>query len=229
MKGISGKILRTVGILLFSLVALINLLGGIGTTCAAFLTEQYPNYMALIERGWQWLYQALVITTVMTGLAGIWIMMELIRGKRNAFRNALVLLVIGTCLAGIQFYSSQQLFGKAAPANMKFYINLLTLIVFLILLIPGVRALVDFSKSGSGTGTDYTAGLAAIILGITLLATQLWAGPSHTFQGENWVDLLGTELNLGGIVLILSGLIFLVRGSTRGEASPQKLEQPLEM
>lgn len=229
MKGISGKILRTVGILFFSLAALMNLLGGIGTTCAAFFTEQYPNYMALIERGWQWLYKGLVVTTVMTGLAGIWIVIELIRGKRNAFRNSLILLLIGTCLAGIQFYSSQQLFGKAAPANMKFHINLLALIIFLIFLIPGVRGLVDFSKSGRGPGTDYTGGLAAIILGITLLTTSLWAGPSHTFQGENWVDLLETELNLGGIVLVVSGLVFLVRGSIRGESSPHKLEQPLDI
>ena len=87
-----------------------NLLGGIGTSCAAFLTEQYPDYMALIDEGMQWLYQGLVITTVLIGLAGIWVIIELIRGKQNAFRDALIVLVIGTILAGIQYYFSQQLF-----------------------------------------------------------------------------------------------------------------------
>ena len=87
-----------------------NLLGGIGTSCAAFLTEQYPDYMALIDEGMQWLYQGLVITTVLIGLAGIWVIIELIRGKQNAFRNALIVLVIGTILAGIQYYFSQRAF-----------------------------------------------------------------------------------------------------------------------
>ena len=149
MNDILGKILRTVGILFFGFTTLMNLLGGIGTSCAAFLTEQYPNYVALIDEGLQWLYQGLVITTVFVGLAGIWVIIELIRGKQNAFRNALIVLVIGTILAGIQYYFSQQLFGKAAPANMKFYFNVASLILFLIFLIPGVKQRVNYSKAGS--------------------------------------------------------------------------------
>lgn len=67
MNDILGKILRFVGILFLSLTTLLNLMGGIGTSCAAFLTEQYPNYVALIDQGMQWLYQGLVITTVLVG------------------------------------------------------------------------------------------------------------------------------------------------------------------
>jgi hypothetical protein len=188
-----------------------NLLGGIGTSCAAFLTEQYPDYMALIDEGMQWLYQGLVITTVLIGLAGIWVIIELIRGKQNAFRDALIVLVIGTILAGIQYYFSQQLFGKAAPANMKFYFNVASLILFLIFLIPGVKQMVNYSREDRENDKDTAGGLAAIAMGVLILTTPIWAGPSHTSQGENWVDLLHTELILSGILLLGLGIYFLVR------------------
>jgi hypothetical protein len=188
-----------------------NLLGGIGTTCAAFLTRQYPPYWALIKQDMQWLYQGLVITTVLIGLVGIWVLIELIRGKKNAFRNALIVLVIGTILSGIQFYYSMQLFGKATPANVKFFSNALPLILFLIFLIPGVRQKVSFTKHEGGTDKETAGGLAAIMVGILLLTTPIWAGPSHTYQGMNWVHLLQTELNISGILLTGGGIAILTK------------------
>ncbi len=211
MNDRTGKVLRSVGLIFFGLATAMNLLGGIGTTCAAFLTKQYPPYWALIKQDMQWLYQGLVITTVLIGLVGIWVLIELIRGKKNAFRNALIVLVIGTILAGIQFYYSMQLFGKATPANVKFFSNALTLVLFLIFLIPGVKQKVNFSKDNGGTDKDTAAGLAAIMVGILLLTTPVWAGPSHTFQGTNWVHLLQTELNISGILLIGGGIAILTR------------------
>ncbi len=211
MNDTTGKVLRTVGIVFFGLTTAMNLLGGIGTSCAAFLTRQYPPYWALIKEDMQWLYQALVITTVIIALVGIWVLVQLIRRKKNAFRNALIVLVIGTVLAGIQYYYSMQLFGKAAPANMKLYINVATLVLFLIYLIPGVKQRVNFSSNESGADKDTAAGLAAIILGVLLLTTPVWAGPSHTYQGVNWVTLLQTELNLSGILLTGGGIAILAR------------------
>lgn len=211
MNDTTGKVLRTVGIVFFGLTTAMNLLGGIGTSCAAFLTRQYPPYWALIKEDMQWLYQGLVITTVIIALVGIWVLVQLIRRKKNAFRNALIVLVIGTVLAGIQYYYSMQLFGKAAPANMKLYINVATLVLFLIYLIPGVKQRVNFSSNESGADKDTAAGLAAIILGVLLLTTPVWAGPSHTYQGVNWVTLLQTELNLSGILLTGGGIAILAR------------------
>jgi hypothetical protein len=211
MNDKTGKVLRSVGLIFFGLATAMNLLGGIGTTCAAFLTRQYPPYWALIKQDMQWLYQGLVITTVLIGLVGIWVLIELIRGKRNAFRNALIVLVIGTILSGIQFYYSMQLFGKATPANVKFFSNALTLILFLIFLIPGVRQKVNFTKHEGGTDKETAGGLAAIMVGILLLTTPIWAGPSHTFQGMNWVHLLQTELNISGILLTGGGIAILAK------------------
>lgn len=211
MNDTTGKVLRTVGIVFFGLTTAMNLLGGIGTSCAAFLTKQYPQFWVLIKEDMQWLYQGLVITTVIVALVGIWVLVQLIRRKKNAFRNALIVLVIGTILAGIQYYYSMQLFGKAAPANMKLYINVATLVLFLIYLIPGVKQRVNFSSNESGADKDTAAGLAAIILGVLLLTTPVWAGPSHTYQGVNWVTLLQTELNLSGILLTGGGIAILAR------------------
>jgi len=211
MNDRTGKVLRSVGLIFFGLATAMNLLGGIGTTCAAFLTRQYPPYWALIKQDMQWLYQGLVITTVLIGLVGIWVLIELIRGKKNAFRNALIVLVIGTILSGIQFYYSMQLFGKATPANVKFFSNALTLILFLIFLIQGVRQKVSFTKHEGGTDKETAGGLAAIMVGILLLTTPIWAGPSHTYQGMNWVHLLQTELNISGILLTGGGIAILTK------------------
>ena len=207
----TGKVLRTTGIVFFGLATVMNLLGGIGTSCAAFFTRNYPPFWALIKEDMQWLYQGLVITTVLIGLAGIWVLIELIRGNKNGFRNALIVLVVGTILAGIQYYYSLQLFGKAAPANMKFYFNVAALIIFLIFLIPGVREKVNFSRKEGGTDMKTAAGLAAIVIGIILLTTPVWAGPSHTYQGVNWVYLLQTELNISGILLTDAGVALIAR------------------
>lgn len=211
MNDRTGKVLRTIGIIFFGLTTVMNLLGGIGTSCAAFFTRQYPPFWALIKEDMQWLYQGLVVTTVIIGLVGIWVTVELVRGRKNAFRNALIALVIGTLLAGVQYYYSLQLFGKAAPANMKFYANVVTLILFLIYLIPGVRKRVNYSRQEGGTDGTTAGGLAAIMVGTILLTTHIWAGASHTYQGVNWVELLEVPLNLSGVLLIGGGLAVLAR------------------
>jgi hypothetical protein len=208
-----GKLLRTAGIIFFGLATLMNLLGGIGTTCAAFFTSDYPTFAALIEEGMQWLYQGLVITTVLVGIIGIWIIVQLTRGTKTAYRHAVIVLACGTILAGIQYYSSMQLFGKAAPANVKFYSNVLALILFLIFLIPNIREVINYSRGESGVDRDTAGGLAAIVLGVILLTTHVWAAPSHTYQGENWVNLLRAPIVVSGLVLTGGGSALVMRAT----------------
>ncbi len=54
-------------------------------------------------------------------------------------------------------------------------------------------------------------GLAAIMMGVILLTTPYWAGPSHTYQGVNWVSLLQTELSVSGVLLTGAGIALLAR------------------
>ena len=204
------KILSIVAIVFMGLTAAMNILGGIGTSCAAFFTRDYPPFWNIIREDVQWLYQTFVVVTVLLGIAGVWATIMLIRRKLNAYRNALILLVLGSVVGGIHMYVSLDILGKAVPANMKFYINAITLIIFLIFLIPGIREQVNFSKPKNSSDMQIGGGLAAILAGIITLTVALWAGPSHTFQGENWVLLLQTPITISGVLLIFGGIWGLV-------------------
>ena len=78
-------------------------------------------------------------------------------------------------------------------------------------LIPGIRERVNFSNNGGNTDKDTAGGMAAIVVGIILLTTPIWAGPSHTYLGENWVNLLQTPLYISGILITGGGIALLMR------------------
>ncbi len=149
----TGKILRILAIILFGLATAMNLLGGIGTSCVAF-SSNVGYRMAFTElMDYRWLYQVLVVTTILLGIAGVWALIRLIRGGAKVFRDALILLIIGSVLGGVHYFASLTLRGEAAPANVKFYINLATLIVFLVFKLPGVRKHINFGKPGGKSET----------------------------------------------------------------------------
>jgi len=214
MKNTLGKILRVIAIVLMAMTAAMNILGGAGTSCAAFFTKNYPPYWVLIKPvDYRWLYQSFVITTIAIGIAGIAITIKLVRCGKHAYRNTLIVLGIGTILNAVHYFTSLAVIGKAAPANVVFYINVFTLIVFLILAIPGLRALVDFSKSGKDADKMTGGGLAAMVAGVVILSTPMWVGASHVYMGSNWVDVLAWPIYISGTFLTLGGLAMLARGA----------------
>lgn len=213
MNSFAGKAIRWAALILLAMTAAFNILGGIGTTCAAFLTEQFDSMAAILD--YQWLYQVFVVTTLAIGLAGAWVVMGLGKGRRHANRQALIVLLIGTALAAGHYYASLSLRGKAAPANIKFYLNLLTLVVFALLLIPGLRRKAGFDDPSSSTPESGAPAMAAILVGALVLTTSMWAGSSHTLEGANWVERLSTPLHLSGAGLILGGLGSCLRSLAR--------------
>ncbi|MGB2895624.1 MAG: hypothetical protein WBB65_05605 [Anaerolineales bacterium] len=208
MNSQQSKGLRITAIVLMGLAASMNILGGIGTVCAAFLTKQFPPMWVFFD--YQLEYRTLMITTIIIGILCVWSVMGLIRGGKNAFRNAVILLVIGSIVAGIQFYLSLQIRGKATPANVKFFSNFVPLLFFLALRLPGIRDRVDFSDSGTGSDRSTAGGLAAIVAGIIVITASIWIGPSHTFEGVNWVHVLRTPLIIGGAALTMGGLAWML-------------------
>lgn len=204
-----GRVLRTVAIILISLTAAMNILGGVGTTCAAFLTKQFPPMWPLLE--YQWLYQIFVVVTTLIGLVGVWATIRLVRGGDKALRNALIVLVLGVVIGAIHVYTSLTLRGKATPADVKLYLNILTLVYFLLLFLPGIRERVHFTKDASPIDRSTAGGLAAIMTGAIVLSTHIWAGPSHTFMGDNWVFVLQGPLTLVGWGLLAVGAALLFR------------------
>ncbi|MEN8242118.1 MAG: hypothetical protein ABFS17_09370 [Chloroflexota bacterium] len=206
----SGKGLKITAIIFMAMTAAMNLLGGAGTVCAAFLTKKFPPMWDLLD--YQWLYQPLMILTIITGIAGIWITVKLVRGGEKVYRNALIILVVGSVFGLTQYVASQLIRGASAPANVKFYVNFVTLLIFLALRLPGIKEKVDFTTSSSSKGT--TGGLAAFVAGIIILSTFIWAAPSHMYMGDNWLMVLelplmisGTALTVGGLVAFISGLV----------------------
>jgi len=206
----SGKALRTTAIIFLGGTAAMNLLGGIGTTCAAFSNNvgYKMAFRAILD--YRWLYQGLVVTTVLIGLVGISVLINLVRGGPKVYRNALIVLVIGTILGGIQFVASTVLRGAATPANVKFYTNLVTLIFFLALKLPSIRDKVDFSQTEATVDKTTASGLTAIIAGALMLSVFFWAGPSHTFFGENWTYVFFMPLVVCGFLLVSGGVAALI-------------------
>ncbi len=218
-----AKALYTAAIVFMGLTAAMNLLGGAGTVCAAFFTREYPPMWKLLD--YQWLYQTLMIVTIVIGLFCVWSTITLLRGKKQAYRNAVILLFIGSIVAGIQVYASLSLRGKAVPANVKLYTNVATLALFLLTKLPGIRDWIDFTKPGNGTDQATTGGLVAFVSGCIVLSIESWVGSSHVFQGNNWVHVLQGPLTIGGTILILGGLALLLRVALDGLAVPAQGRQ----
>ncbi len=200
-----GKTLRIIAIVFMGLTAAMNILGGIGTVCAAFLTKKFPPMWALLD--YQWLYQILMIVTILIGLGGVWALIRLIKGGKTAYRDAMILLVVGAVVAGVHMYASLALRGKAVPANVKFYINAITLLIFLLLRLPGIREQVRFSDPSDPGTRAAASGAAAIIVGLVVLSTTLWVGESHIYQGANWTHVLKIPLMASGLALLTLGAL----------------------
>ena len=202
----TGRVLRTIAIVFIGLTAAMNLLGGIGTTCAAFgFTREYRIAFADLHE-YKWLYQFLVVATILIGIIGAWVTYALAKGKQKAFRNAMIILVVGTILGGVQFAASMALRGEATPANVKFLANAATLIYFLVLRIPSIWKSIDFSEPEERIDGATAGGMAAIVAGLLVLTVPTWAASSHTNEGTNWVLVLKQPLEFSGLLFLIVGI-----------------------
>ena len=213
MDSKSSKNYRLVAIIFMGMTAAMNLLGGIGTVCAAFI-EEYSIVLGVksVLRANKFdhtmKYKIFMFVAIIIGIFGIWATIKLVKGGKNVFRNALIILVVGTIASFIHYNTSMQIRGEGTPANVKFFSNVGTLIVFLLFLLPSIRDKVDFSKPG-GNAEKTGGGLTAIMAGLLTLTTFYWVGSSHIFNGVNWVeDLTFSLVVLGsGFILIGGGVI----------------------
>jgi hypothetical protein len=196
-----SKALRNIAIILMGLTTFMNLVGGIGTVCAAFILEHQETLGVV---GYGWLYKIFMITTILIGIAGVWMVVKMAKGGDKVLRNALIILGLGTLVGGVHYFSSMSIRGAGAPANMKFYFNAATLVVFILFTLPGIRERLDFSQKG-GDSEAMGGGIAAIVSGLLTLTTFAWAGPSHTFHGHNWVDDLDLAVIFLGVSLLVIG------------------------
>jgi hypothetical protein len=204
-----GRVLRTIALILIGTTAAGNVLGGVGKVCAAFMTRDFPPLWALLS--FQWFYQLIMVLTLLIGVAGIWSVIQLVRGGDQALRNAFLILIVGVVILSINVAVSLSLRGKAAPTDMRLYLTLFTLLFVAITRLPGLRDRVKFSKDAPPFDRSTASGLVSIVTGLVVLSTPVWAGPSHTFMGQNWVNVLLAPIILVGGGLLLAGAVTLSR------------------
>jgi hypothetical protein len=218
-----GRILRTGVIILVGLTAAFNVMGGVGTSCAAFLTKNFPPMWVLFD--YQWLYQTFVVTTTLVGLAGIWTTIKLVRGGEHVVRNTLIVLGAAILITGINVAVSLSLRGKAAPADVRLYFNIFTMAAVLASRLPALRKLIDFSRPVPPKDRLTSAGLAAIVIGVGVLTVDLWAGASHMYMGENWINVLRVPLLLTGAGSVLGGMAAILSAISvqSGEAASESM------
>jgi hypothetical protein len=197
--------LRILTIVLLSLTAAMTLLGGIGTTCVAFNAEKYgPRMAALIPV--KPIFQVLVVISIAAALYGIYSIVRLARSQKNAYTQALIFLVIGLAASGIQFYYSATLRGSTAPNNIRLYLTGLTLLVLLLLRLPGIWSRLGFDRGAAGSGSARPAGGAALfVCGLVTMTTPVWAAPTHIIDQFNTAAVLLWPLIIGGALLMLLG------------------------
>ncbi|HEY5729252.1 MAG TPA: hypothetical protein VIS72_04325 [Anaerolineales bacterium] len=197
----TAKFLRFIGIVLMALTGGFTLLGGIGTSCAAFNPIGFGDGMAPLAP-FQWLYILFVLTGIAIGVWGIWATVKLVKGTSDAYKFSIQALVTGTVIGFIHINALRALRGKSMPVDAIVYTTVLTLVIFLIFRIPSIWQGVNFDKGGS----NRTAGGAAtIILGIMTLTIQYTMGSTHTWGGVNYADAFSLGMTTTGIGLLLLG------------------------
>jgi hypothetical protein len=206
-----GKFLRFLAIVLMGLTAAFTLLSGVGTTCVALAAENYDSMAAIVP--YKWLYVLFVLFTTATGVLGVRAVVMLVKGRVNAYRAALIALVLGILIGGIHMAVSRSLRGSSMPVDPVVYTTGLTLIIFLLLRLPGVREKVSIER-GEGDAENIGPKAAAISLllsGALTLSVAYWAGPTHIMNGGiNYADAFHVPMTIAGWGLILSGIGMLV-------------------
>ncbi len=212
MKPDSGlaKFLRFIGILFMSITAAFTILGGAGTSCAALFPTKWESMAPLAP--FQWLYILYVLLTVAIGVMGIRAVVLLIKGTTNSFKATLTALIAGVVVGGIHIATSRMLRGSSMPVDGVVGVTVITLIIFLILRIPGIWSGVDYSKAPKKEKTK-AGGAAAMVAALMCFTIQFTMGSTHTWNGVNYADAFNTAMSISGIGLFLLGIVLFVLSS----------------
>lgn len=222
MKNTRSTFLRVITIVFLSLTAAMTLLGGAGTSCIAFTPENFgPKWAGFIAI--KPIFQILVVVSVAAALYGIYSIVRLAKNRSGAYNAVLAFLVVGLLASAVQYYYSFTLReGSTAPNNMRLYLTVLTLALFLLLKLPSLWQRSGFGGSPSAGGTGGLAGGVSLFLtGLVTITTPLWAGPTHMVDDVNTVGVLLWPLLLGGAALMIcGGLMFF---GTREARKPARI------
>lgn len=180
------RFMRGIAIVMLAVTALFTLASGLGTSCVAINPTGFGPSMAPLAR-YQWLYGLFVVITTLLGVIGGVAVVQLIRGRRGAYRLALIALGGGVVIGVVHMLVSRALRGKSMPVDVVVYITLLTLAVFLVL--GGRKWRGMFEPQGTpptDSGGPLLAALTLIIGGVLTLNLPHLMAATHTWNGINW-------------------------------------------
>lgn len=202
-----AKLLRNVGIVLMSLTAAFTLMGGAGTTCVALNPTGYSGSFSGIAP-FQWLWVLFVLIGIAIGIMGVRAVVLLVRGTNNAYYASITALLLGIILNALHMFASRALRGASMPVDAVLYMNVLTLLVFLLFRTPGIWQGVNFERpAGDRLSGRHAAAIALVAVGLLTLTIQFLMGPTHMINGINYADVWHITLSiLGGSIIICGGL-----------------------
>lgn len=202
-----SRALRIACIVLMSVTAVFTLLGGAGTTCVALNPTGFGGKFAGLA-SFQWLYIVFVVVTLAIGALGVRAVVHLIRGRKKAYRDSLIVLVLGVAVGAAHMTASRALRGASMPVDMVVYTTLLTLILFLVLRLPPLRHRVRLERGEGDRPTgQHAAAVAAVACGLLTMTTPAWMAPTHTIGGVNYAAVWHGALTAIGLGLVGAGLL----------------------
>lgn len=202
-----AKTFRIVAIVLMALTAAFTLMGGAGTTCVTLNPTGFSGKFAAIAP-YQWLWVLFVLVGIAAGVLGVRAVVQLVRGSKGAYQSAMIALLIGTVINVIHMFTSRALRGSSMPVDGVLYANVLTLIIFLVIRIPGIWQGVNFEKpAGEAPTGKNVASIALGAVGLLTITIQFLMAPTHTIGGINYADAWHITLSILGSGLVLAGLL----------------------
>lgn len=202
-KDLTGTV-RGILVVFMGLTAVFTLLGGVGTVCVAWFAENWRPFAVLAD--YKHIYQAATVITLIAGLSGFIATFALLRGEKWAWNASLVTLLVGLGTAATKMYYSNMLRGSTSPTNFRCYVTVLTLLIFLIVRLPAIWRRIDLSKAPERFGSWATpTGITLFVGGLVTITTPWWAAGIHVVDGVNLVNVILTELLVGGGLAIAVG------------------------
>jgi len=198
-------VVRGILVVFMGLTAVFTLLGGVGTVCVAWFAENWRPFAVLAE--YASVYQVCTVITLAAGLAGFVATFALLRGEKWAWSASVITLLVGFGTAATKMYYSNMLRGSTSPTNFRCYVTVLTLLIFLITRLPAIWKKVDLTKAPERFGSWATpTGITLFVGGLVAITTPMWAASIHVVDGFNLVNVIRTELLLGGGLAVVSGI-----------------------
>jgi hypothetical protein len=186
-------------------------MAGIGTTCVAVAAENFGPKMAPIAP-YSWLYILFVLLTTAIGVYMVKALISLIKKKPQGYRDTIISLILGIFIGVIHMLVSRSLRGSSMPTDGVVYVTVLTLIVFAIFKIPGIWHELHLDGTKPDDTTRSAAAFTLLLCGIAVLTAPIWGASTHIFAegGQNWANAWPVQMNLIGILLLVTGIFTLI-------------------